>query len=329
MFNYEQQKLLSQKIKDYEYIKDQLLKAFSGLVLDEQRHIYTYNNKKLNSTSSYINQFVKEKFNTNNISLGVSRGQNNQVWKQKNILGSDTVKDFLVDKKDIMIRFKLMADQAIAMGNRVHKFSEMYPFFINPHCDQEEAVISWFKRYVNVRSKYVYICSELKIFDPEHLKAGTIDLVLYNTKTKKLVLCDWKTNNKSLLMGYNNKKLNTPFNEVEDVPYNMYSLQLSDYKNIIEKNTDFEVEDCFIIHLFTKPLNYISKYKNKNNYKQCKSFNLVSKTKQYTLFKTQDFSEKLKSTYSVKNKIAENIKKRTTNNSFENKRFIKPTKFKL
>tara|TARA_R110000851_G_scaffold81788_2_gene179455 strand:- start:121 stop:1047 length:927 start_codon:yes stop_codon:yes gene_type:complete len=296
MFTREELTAISKRIKEHSIIKRTLMSSFKGLVLNEKDHVYTINGNKLTSTSKYISQFEATSFNPHIISHGVTRGQNKKVYEQRPYL-SELSSEFLLNKNQVLVRYKLMADQAIAMGNRVHYFSEMYPFFIKAHCDQEDAVFQWFKKYLGPDSKYVYIGSELRIFDPNTQKGGTIDLLLYNTKTKKLVICDWKTNHKSLLMGYKGQKLTGPFSHLINCPYTKYSLQLSDYKNMIEMNTDFEVEDMFIIHLYPVALDYMSKYKNKSSYTFFKDYLLKAKTPKYTLLKALDLTQGLKDSY--------------------------------
>ena len=296
MFTYEQLKKICQKIKDFSYIRKELEKNFHGIYLDENTHTYTYQGQKFNSTSNYIKKFEKQSFNAHNVAFGTTKGQNRDVFKHKMVL-RDLLNDFLLTKQEVLVRYKLISEQAITMGNRVHMYAEMYPFFINPHCEQEEAILSWFKRYVNDRSKYVLVAKELKIYDKEYMKAGTIDLLLYNIKTNKLCIVDFKSNKKSLLMSYGNSKLAAPFEDLSDCPYSKYSLQLSDYKNILEKNTNYEVEDMFILHLFPEKLNYVSKYKNKTRYNMSDKYSIKTKTRKYTIFNALDLSERLKKTY--------------------------------
>ena len=100
-------------------------------------------------------------------------------------------------------------------------------------------------------------------------------------------------------MGYGSEKLAKPFNNLKNCLYVKYSLQLSDYKNILESNTPFEVEDMFIIHLFTEKIDYVNKYKNTNAYILFTDYLLKSKTKHYTMFQALDLSEKLKETYKL------------------------------
>lgn len=296
MFDTTELSIIVKKIKDYAYIKDQILKCFPNIKLDEESHTYTYNSEKLTSTSKYISAFELKPFNSHNISVGVSRNQNSSVYKYSKDL---KIQDFLVKKEDIMIRYKLMGEEAVAKGKRIHSYTELYPFFIKPSCDQEYATLVWFYKYLGTKTNYVYIGSEIKIYDTKTKKAGTIDLLLFNTKTKKLVICDWKSNKSSLVMSYGSDKLAKPFNNLSNCLYVKYSLQLSDYKNILESNTPFEVEDMFIIHLFNEKIDYVNKYKNKSSYVLFNDYILKAKTKHYTMFQALDLSDKLKETYTL------------------------------
>jgi hypothetical protein len=300
MFTTEELSDLSIRMQQYARIGAKIKNTFNDLVFEPNNHVYEVNRIPMTSTSKYIAQFEGTPFNSFAVSYGVTRGQNNKVYAQKHKLKTLTNRH-LMSKQMVMRRYKLMADQAIAMGNRVHEFSETYPFFIKPHCEQEEGVISWFKRYLGPKSKYVYVGSEIRVYDIKTRKAGTIDLLMYNTITNKLVIVDWKTNHKSLLMGYKNSKLTAPFDKLSSCPYNKYSLQLSDYKNMIESSTSFEVEDCLIVHLFPVEHNYISKYKNKKSYALCNNFVVKSKTKFFTVFKALNLCKELKATYKVIN----------------------------
>ena len=68
------------------------------------------------------------------------------------------------------------------------------------------------------------------MYDVKSKKAGTIDLILLNKETGKLIIVDWKTNFANLIQCYGNKKLKAPFKHVHDSKLNKYKLQLSTYK---------------------------------------------------------------------------------------------------
>ena len=77
--------------------------------------------------------------------------------------------------------------------------------------------------------------------------AGTADIILYNTKTNKFIIADYKTNI-DLFKNYKGKKMLIPFQDKLDMPFSKYELQLSFYQNLFEQ-CGYEVEDRKIIWL--------------------------------------------------------------------------------
>ena len=83
--------------------------------------------------------------------------------------------------------------------------------------------------------------------------AGQIDLLV--KKGNKIIIADWKTNKKIETKSFfNNKtkqsvKMKFPLNNLDDVNYWHYTLQLSTYAWMIQKiNPDFEIEDLVLVH---------------------------------------------------------------------------------
>lgn len=83
--------------------------------------------------------------------------------------------------------------------------------------------------------------------------AGQIDLLV--KKGNKIIIADWKTNKKIETKSfYNNKtktsvKMKFPLNNLDDVNYWHYALQLSTYAWMIQKlNPEFEIEDLVLVH---------------------------------------------------------------------------------
>ena len=93
----------------------------------------------------------------------------------------------------------------------------------------------------------VVVFNELKMFSYGLGIAGTADLILFNTITKKFIICDFKTNY-DLFKNYKEKKLLTPFTNLLDSPYNKYQIQLSFYQILFELS-GYEVESRKIIWL--------------------------------------------------------------------------------
>jgi hypothetical protein len=78
--------------------------------------------------------------------------------------------------------------------------------------------------------------------------AGTADIILYNTKTDKYIIGDYKTN-KDLFKNYKGKKMLLPFNGLLDCPLSKYKLQASYYQILLEQMEGVEVEERWVIHL--------------------------------------------------------------------------------
>lgn len=83
--------------------------------------------------------------------------------------------------------------------------------------------------------------------------AGQIDLLV--KKGNKIIIADWKTNKKIETKSFFNQKTKTsikmkfPLNNLDDVNYWHYTLQLSTYAWMIQKlNPEFEIEDLVLIH---------------------------------------------------------------------------------
>ena len=83
--------------------------------------------------------------------------------------------------------------------------------------------------------------------------AGQIDLLV--KKGNKIVIGDWKTNKKIETKSFFNSKTKSsvkmkfPLNNLDDVNYWYYTLQLSTYAWMIQKlNPEFEIEDLVLVH---------------------------------------------------------------------------------
>ena len=83
--------------------------------------------------------------------------------------------------------------------------------------------------------------------------AGQIDLLV--KMGNKITIADWKTNKKIETKSFFNSKTKTsvkmkfPLNNLDDVNYWHYTLQLSTYAWMIQKlNPEFEIEDLVLVH---------------------------------------------------------------------------------
>ncbi|MBV1928914.1 MAG: PD-(D/E)XK nuclease family protein [Gammaproteobacteria bacterium] len=151
-----------------------------------------------------------------------------------------------VDQSVVLAEWDATRDEACARGHRVHDFGEAYVWdrSLKPSCPQEEAVV---KFWAEMPDHIVPVIMELKMYHKTFIYAGTADIILYNKKTNKYIIADYKTN-KDLFKNFKNKKLKYPFAYLKDSPYNKYQLQLTFYQLLFEQ-TGFQVEDRKLIWL--------------------------------------------------------------------------------
>lgn len=100
--------------------------------------------------------------------------------------------------------------------------------------------------YENLYEKYIPIAMEFVIGDTELQIAGTFDSLFLNKETGELELWDYKTDKEIKFSSKYNSKIKVF--DIDDCEFNKYSLQLSIYKYLIEKNTDLKIGVCKIAH---------------------------------------------------------------------------------
>lgn len=205
----------------------QIHDLFKELEMDVEKHQYSVGNNTLKgSVSSKIKRFTKyvdfdKKAEIKASRLGITKDELLNTWKTKCVVACEN-------------------------GTKVHLYGELYPFNrdMKPTCKKEEAV----KKFWDELPDYVVpACLELKMYHLKYMFAGTADVLLYNKKTDKFIIADFKTN-EDLFKNFKNTKLLYPFNELLDNPFNKYQIQLSYYQLLFEQ-TSFEVSHRNIVWL--------------------------------------------------------------------------------
>ena len=88
---------------------------------------------------------------------------------------------------------------------------------------------------------------EYVVYDNESLIAGMLDILFYNVKAGEFQIWDYKTNKEfSRESKYGNYLLGD-LCTIQDCDLEVYSLQLSLYKLIIEKNTGIKLGDSYVV----------------------------------------------------------------------------------
>lgn len=267
-----------------EQLKLSLISSFRGIEFNEDNHSYKYKGIDLVSATTFIERYTQP-FNSWSIATAMAK-RYNQIHPSR-------------PKRDASYyinRWKQINDASKANGSRVHNYVEYnYPIFHDPPtCLQELAIIEFFE---NLDDKYEVLCLELRMHMSQYFRSGTTDLILYNKETEKLVVADWKTNQKNITQYYKNKTLNKPFDDLYDTSLNLYSLQLSDYKNMVEITAGLPVEECWVIHLSTNDWRELDLSKRDHGSFFVDEVQPDYEGEYYRIYKVKDYSKILVSEY--------------------------------
>ena len=225
-------KEMQNKIKEY----------FKELQFDAQKHSYEVRGKPLTSVSKTISKYV-EKVDFDKIAGFIAKKRG-------------------ITKAEVLAEWEAKKIASCQQGTLVHTFGENYNGMQKPTNGFEEAIVKFWDNIPDYIEPFLF---ELQMFSETLGIAGTSDIILFNRKTGKFILADYKTN-EDLFKNYKGKTLLAPFEDLLDSPYNKYQLQLSMYQLLFEQ-CGFEVESRRIIWL--KP------------------------NGTYENFKTEDFTQKL------------------------------------
>lgn len=197
-------------------IKDiiQLIKSsFNDLNFIESSHEYYIEREKLPSVSASLTNYKKQ-FDSYNIS---------RAYAKKHGL----------DPQEVREEWAKKSNDACILGTRIHSFGErfFYNRNITPEINQEIAIVNYWD---SLPKNYKPILCETKVYSKKYSFAGTFDLLIYDTKKRGLIICDYKSN-KELFKNFKNEKLLPPFNDLLSNNFNNYSLQLSMYQIPLEE----------------------------------------------------------------------------------------------
>lgn len=120
--------------------------------------------------------------------------------------------------------------------------------------------------YRDTFDKLIPIKTEIVLCDKDYKIGGMIDVLFYNKKMNEFQIWDYKTNKD---FTYENKRNNLLFelSDLEDCDLEIYSLQLSLYKYLIEKNTSIKLGESYLIWMSHNNDNYkIIKTKDRTEY---------------------------------------------------------------
>ena len=233
----------------YEKLREVIKNEFSGLTFIEEGHKYFLNGKPMTCVSDVTHLF-KEHFDSKQKAIETS---------QRNWDNPDS-KYFRMTPEAILESWKKISTEACEHGTFTHECGESLFYYMT---GQNDKILPDFKNrltedggfmllypkeeaagrfYEDIPECIVPILAETKVYDEELGYSGTFDILFYydaelDNKTPDksgLIVMDWKTN-KDLYKNFREQKLLHPFNELLDMPLNLYKLQLSLYQSCLNK----------------------------------------------------------------------------------------------
>lgn len=208
---------------------------FTQIVFNASTHSYTYHGQPLTSVSRTIGQ-LKPPFDREGIAARTAAKTGQTVteilaeWDHRSQVAmarGTRVHEWIA--QSLRGELPIQADMFLALNQRLPEMDAFEKFWANPQVTTEVTQVEWV------------------IGDEELGIAGTVDCVLLGADI--LHIFDWKTG--KFVIQNRFQKLLPPFNDLDDCELVNYSLQLSLYRLIIERNTSQVLGDSYIVHLMT------------------------------------------------------------------------------
>jgi ATP-dependent exoDNAse (exonuclease V) beta subunit len=233
----------------------QELEKFNNIIYYDEPHIYTIDGVKQTSVTTLLGKY-KEKFNAD-------------FWSRKK------AEERNVSQAEILAEWETINKIATTKGSIVHNYVEnllarkVFPYPTQMVIDtvgKENAPLVAYKvslinilvdKFVNdIKGKLLPIKSELVVGEQALGICGMVDQLFWNHKAKQYQIWDWKTNKKLAMTNKYGKKLLGGLHHLDECEYIVYCLQLSIYKQLIERNTGIKIGDLYIVWFFEDNPNY-------------------------------------------------------------------------
>lgn len=207
---------------------------FAEIIFNPTTHSYTYHGAPLTSVSKTIAQ-LKPAFDREGIAAKKAAQRGCTV-------------------ADVLAEWDMASRVAMARGTRVHEWiaqslrgelpvqTDMF-LALNQRLPEMDAFNKFWVERPGAGIPAIEV--EWVIGDSDLGIGGTVDCVIANGDT--LHILDWKTGKFSTENRF--QKCLMPFNDLDDCEYVNYSLQLSLYRLIVERNTDYKLGAGYIVHL--------------------------------------------------------------------------------
>lgn len=236
-----------------EDIRNILATAASEIVFDEPTHKYTYKGVEFKSVSSVLKKYTGT-FPANFMAGKVAAKRRREG-------------DYFISADNVLKEWDLKRDIAANFGTLVHYKLEQYaaakyligkvvkPVTIDKsllNVDREitaNLLVEQGKKWLDkmIESGYELVDTEVMMLNPTIGYSGTVDLLFL--KDNKLVIADWKSNQKDITNDDYNNYMLSPLSSMKATTVNKYKIQLNLYKKLMRAIVPLEVEHLIIVHL--------------------------------------------------------------------------------
>lgn len=222
--------------------RERLSSVFGRLIFEPEGHTYTLDGRPLHSVSRVIGMRFEPVFDVEEESRKCYLRNRNNVWSPYFGKTAGQIAAMWEEKKNL----------AAEKGHLKHAFAETV-FRMVASCRRipvvttdpyEEAILRF---YMWLPAYMVPVAAEVPIFNEDAGYAGTFDLLCLDMRTGRFFLFDWKTN-ADLMKNFAGQRLLPPFDDLLDMPLNLYTLQQSCYQLALGK-AGLSVSHRYLIHI--------------------------------------------------------------------------------
>ena len=230
-----------------EYLNE-LNKAFGDFKFYEENHSYTYKDKPISiGATGLIEQYCND-FDSQAVAerIAVRDGKTLQEvleeWKIKNQIACE--------KGHLGHEYAQSLWSGTNTLEKIKNSSEAVKMLLEPILKQADNF------YNDYEDRLEHLADEYVIGSSEYDIASAIDHLFINKLTGGLVLVDYKTNSDIHKTEQYAKNMKVPLTHLKDFTLNHYYIQLSIYKYLVEKYTDLQIEEMFIVYFSENIENY-------------------------------------------------------------------------
>lgn len=251
---------------------DELNKAFGDFKFFEEDHHYEYKGERVGISVTRLIEEYTNKFDAEAIAEKVAlKNQkeandifNNPLSSNEDIEYASNLK---ITIQEVLDEWEYKNKFACEKGSTCHEYAQSLwsgNDFDRGNFDGSkeylkavDTIESQADRFYNdYQDRLEHLADEYVIGSEEYNIASAIDHIFINKLTGGLVLVDYKTNSDIHKSEKYAKNMKVPLTHLKDFTLNHYYIQLSIYKYLVEKYTNLEFEEMFIVYFSENIENY-------------------------------------------------------------------------